>query len=91
MKSDQRWTVRVERQPHRDAVRRLRKAYGSLWQMSALTSTTAQSNEKAEKAKYQTTTGSDFEARNCDKISRRHRRRLATKTAITVARSAFTG
>jgi hypothetical protein len=52
MNSDQQWTVRVERQPHRDAVRRLRKAYGLLWQMSLLTLTTAESNEKIEKAKY---------------------------------------
>jgi len=52
MKSDQQWTVRVERQPHRDAVRRLRKAYGLLWQMSLLTSTTAESNEKVKKTKY---------------------------------------
>jgi hypothetical protein len=52
MNSDQQWTVRVERQPHRDAVRRLRKAYGLLWQMSLLTSTTAESNEKVEKTKY---------------------------------------
>jgi len=50
MKSDQQWTARVERQPHRDAVRRLRKAYGLLWQISVLTSTTAHSNEKAKKA-----------------------------------------
>jgi hypothetical protein len=49
MKSDQRWSVRVERQPHRDAVRRLRKAYGRLWQMSQLAPATAESNEKAEK------------------------------------------
>ena len=52
MTSDQQWTVRVERQPHRDAVRRLRKAYGLLWQMSLLTSTTAESNEKVKKTKY---------------------------------------
>jgi hypothetical protein len=52
MNSDQQWTVRVERLPHRDAVRRLRKAYGLLWQMSLLTSTTAESNEKVEKTKY---------------------------------------
>ena len=50
MKSDQRWSVRVERQPHRDAVRRLRKAYGRLWQMSQLAPATAESNEKTEKA-----------------------------------------
>jgi len=52
MKSDQQWTVRVERQPHRDAVRRLRKVYGLLWQMSLLTSTTVESNEKVEETKY---------------------------------------
>lgn len=49
MKSDQQWSVRVERQAHRDAVRRLRKAYGRLWQMSQLAPATAESNEKAEK------------------------------------------
>lgn len=52
MNSDQQWTVRVERLPHRDAVRRLRKAYGLLWQASLLTSTTAGSNEKVKRAKY---------------------------------------
>jgi len=52
MNSDQQWTVRVERQPHRDAVRRLRKAYGLLWQMSLLTSTTVESNEQVEKTKH---------------------------------------
>jgi hypothetical protein len=52
MNSDQPWTVRVERLPHRDAVRRLRKACGILWQMSLLTSTTAEANEKVEETKY---------------------------------------
>ena len=53
MNSDQQWIVRVERQPHRDGVRRLRKACGLLWQMSLLTLTTAESNEKkVEKTKY---------------------------------------
>jgi hypothetical protein len=52
MNSNQQWTVRVERLPHRDAVRRLRKAYGLLWQVSPLTSTIAGSNEKVEKTKY---------------------------------------
>ena len=49
MKSNQQWSVRIERQPHRDAVRRLRKAYGRLWQMSQLAPATAESNEKAKK------------------------------------------
>lgn len=52
MGNDQQWTVCVERQPHRDAVRRLRKACGLLWQMSLLTLTTAESNEEVEKTKY---------------------------------------
>lgn len=52
MRSDQQWTVRIERQPHRDAVRRLRKAYGLLWQMSQPTSTTSEANEKLEKTQH---------------------------------------
>ena len=52
MNSDQQWSVRVERLPHRDAVRRLRKACGILWQMSLLTLATAESSEKVEKTKY---------------------------------------
>ncbi|HIE48094.1 TPA: hypothetical protein EYP84_04300 [Candidatus Bipolaricaulota bacterium] len=51
MKSDQQWTVHLERQPHRDAVRRLRKAYGLLWRMPLSTSTTAASHEQVEKTK----------------------------------------
>jgi len=47
MKSDQQWSVRVKRRPHRDAVRRLRKAYGLLGRMSS-TSAPAESNEKTE-------------------------------------------
>lgn len=39
MKSSQQWFVRVERQPHRDAVRRLRQVYGRLWEMQRSTST----------------------------------------------------
>lgn len=50
MKNDQRWFIRIERQPHRDAVRRLRKAYGRLWKMSGRTSTAIESNEKDNKA-----------------------------------------
>ena len=50
MKSHQQRSVRIERQPHRDAVRRLRKAYGRLWQMSQLAPATAESNEKTKKA-----------------------------------------
>lgn len=46
MKSDQQWFIRIERQPHRDAVRRLRKAYGRLWKMTAKTSTIIESDEK---------------------------------------------
>ena len=49
MKSKQQWSVRVERQPHRDAVRRLRKAYKVLWEMSSLTVTHTESSE-GEKA-----------------------------------------
>jgi len=49
MKSDQPWTVRLERQPHRDAVRRLRKAYGLLWRMSLSTFITAASHEQVGK------------------------------------------
>jgi hypothetical protein len=52
MRSDQQWTVRVERRPHRDAVRRLRKAYGLLWGMSQSTSTTSEANEKVEKIQH---------------------------------------
>ena len=49
MKSDQQWFVRIERQPHRDAVRRLRKAYGRLWKMSRKTSVTIESDKKDNK------------------------------------------
>jgi len=52
MKSDQPWTVRVERQSHRDAVRRLRKAYSLLWRVLLLPSTTAASRGKVEKVKH---------------------------------------
>lgn len=52
MESDQQWFVRVERQPHRDAVRRLRKVYGLLWQMSKLTLNPTESSEKAKKATH---------------------------------------
>jgi len=52
MKNDQQWTVRVERRPHRDAVRRLRKAYGLLWGMSQPTSTANEANEKVEKTQH---------------------------------------
>jgi len=50
MKSDQQWTVRLERQPHRDAVRRLRQACELLGQMSTWTSATAETDTRAEKA-----------------------------------------
>lgn len=50
MKSDHKWFVRVERQPHRDAMRRLRKVYGLLWQMSPLTLNPTESSERATKA-----------------------------------------
>lgn len=52
MESDQQWFVRVERQPHRDAVRRLRKAYGLLWQMSKMAPVSTKSSKKATKATY---------------------------------------
>jgi len=50
MKNEQRWSVRVQRQPHRDAVRRLRKAYERLWQMDHSGSVTVASEQQAEKA-----------------------------------------
>jgi transposase len=50
MKSNQPWTVRPERQPHRDAVWRLRQAYGLLWQMSSRASARADTDRRAEKA-----------------------------------------
>ena len=50
MKSDQQWFIRIERQPHRDAVRRLRKAYGRLWKMSSKASIPIESDEKDKKA-----------------------------------------
>ena len=34
MRNEQARKVRLERRPHRDAVRRLRKAYGLLWRLS---------------------------------------------------------
>jgi hypothetical protein len=49
MKSDRQWFIRIERQPHRDAVRRLRKAYGRLWEMFPKASTTIESDEKDKK------------------------------------------
>jgi hypothetical protein len=47
MKSDQQWFVRVERRPHRDAVRRLRKAYGLLWPLSNVTPSSTKSSKQA--------------------------------------------
>lgn len=47
---EQRWSVRIERQPHRDAVRRLRKAYRRLWEMERSPSTTAQSVQQDKRA-----------------------------------------
>ena len=49
MKSEQPWTVRLERQPHRDAVRRLRQAYALLWQMARSTATPAAADEPMER------------------------------------------
>lgn len=50
MRRDRRWTVRIERQPHRDAVRRLRKAYGQLYWMHRSTLVATKSEQKVEKA-----------------------------------------
>ena len=50
MKRAPRWSVRVERQPHRDAVRRLRKAYEQLWQLQQGARATGESKQGAEKA-----------------------------------------
>lgn len=52
MKSDQQWFVRVERRPHRDAVRRLRKVYELLWQMSKSTLNPIKSSKKAKEATH---------------------------------------
>jgi len=40
MRSEHPRKMRLERQPHRDAVRKLRKAYGLLWRMSPPTTST---------------------------------------------------
>jgi hypothetical protein len=50
MKKDPHWSVRVERQPHRDAVRRLRKAYEQLWQVQQSVWATAESRRGAHKS-----------------------------------------
>jgi len=50
MKSDSQWTVRLERQPHRDAVRRLRQAYVLLWQRVPLRSAPAETDIRAARA-----------------------------------------
>ena len=52
MKNKRQWSVRIERQPHRDAVRRFRKAYSLLWQMYDTTSVSAQSGQQTQKAGY---------------------------------------
>jgi hypothetical protein len=52
MKRDPRWSVRVEQQPHRDAVRRLRKAYEQLWQMQQTAWVTGESERGAKKAPH---------------------------------------
>lgn len=50
MKRDPRWSVRVEQQPHRDAVRRLRQAYEQLWQLQQAAGVTGESERGVEKA-----------------------------------------
>jgi len=50
MRQAKEWSVRIERQPHRDAVRRLREAYRKLWEMNKLTSAPATANEEADQA-----------------------------------------
>jgi hypothetical protein len=49
MRHTKEWTVRIERQPHRDAVRRLREAYRKLWEMNGWSSATASSSEEVNK------------------------------------------
>ncbi|GIV82448.1 hypothetical protein RY27_11840 [Litorilinea aerophila] len=51
MKKEQGWTVRLERRPHRDAVRRLRKAYELLWQMPRSGAPSAASDSPIERTK----------------------------------------
>jgi hypothetical protein len=48
MRNEQQWSIRIERQPHRDAVRRLRKAYQWLWKMSSSPSSTIESHQAKE-------------------------------------------
>ena len=52
MKSDQRWSFQVERQPRRDAVRRLRKAYQWLWQTGHLESVAIATEKRSEKTTH---------------------------------------
>lgn len=52
MKSDQRRSVQVERQPHHDAVRRLRKAYQRLWQTGHLESVAIATERRSEKTTH---------------------------------------
>jgi hypothetical protein len=50
MKQTKEWLVRMERQPHRDAVRRLREAYRKLWEMNKPSSAPKASREEADQA-----------------------------------------
>ncbi len=52
MKSDPPPLVRLERQPHRDAVRRLRKAYGLLRLRPEAASGLPASNQQAQDTAY---------------------------------------
>jgi hypothetical protein len=50
MRQPKEWSVRMERQPHRDAVRRLREAYRKLWEMNEPSSSPAETKEETNQA-----------------------------------------
>lgn len=52
MAIEKQWSVRVERQPHRDAVVRLRAAYQRLWSMNQLVSAGVKRNNQVSEADH---------------------------------------
>jgi hypothetical protein len=50
MATEKQWSVRIERQPHRDAVIRLRAAYRRLWSMNQALSAEAKRNNQIGEA-----------------------------------------
>jgi hypothetical protein len=50
MTNTEQWSVRLERRPHRDAVRRLREAYRKLWQLYGSRTATGSALETTQTA-----------------------------------------